>query len=52
MEGQEDGIKGYKPVVNGEGRKTRSSRVKILFKGTDELAYHQPKQKYTFENIV
>ena len=52
MEGKEDGYLGYEPVVNSEGRKTRSSRVKILFKGTDELAYHQPKQKYTFENIV
>ena len=52
MEGKEDGIYGYEPVVNSEGRKTRSSRVKILFKGTDEQAFHQSKQKYTFENIV
>ena len=52
MEGKEDGIYGYKPVVNSEGRRTRSSRVKILFKGTDEQAFHQSKQKYTFENIV
>ena len=29
MEGQEDGIKGYEPVVNSESRRTRSSRVKI-----------------------
>ena len=29
MEGKEDGIYGYEPVVNSEGRKTRSSRVKI-----------------------
>ena len=52
MEGQEDGIFAYEPVVNSEGRKTRYSCVKILFKGTDEQAFHQPKQKYTFENIV
>ena len=52
MEGKEDGYFGYEPVVNSEGRKIRPSRVKILFKGADEQAFHQPKQKYTFENIV
>ena len=52
MEGQEDGIFGYKSVVNGEGQKTWYSCVKILFYWADEQAFHQSKQKYTFENIV
>ena len=52
MDGQKGGIKGYKSVVNGEGRKTRSSCVRIKSERDLKDRCLLVKQKQTFLNTV